>query len=259
MSLTTPASTHTTQRDKAQSALDALDEQRRDPGVWIFEHSEYVSWKSATKTSSLWLASGVGTGKTILTSTVIENHLKDFSRPLAYFYCTGASGSAGTEATAEEILKSLLRQFATCSEIGLVLVRSHWEKLHQQRTLTRVEVLQLLRDIIESEETLEATIIVDGLDEMSFESLKSLLGSFASLLAAKRGILKVFASSRWVQRIEDVFFKGYRIENIAGHTSSDMTSYIDSTLRVEIMNRRDIGVDLVDEIKHMLLARANGM
>lgn len=244
---------HVTQRNIAEA------DDRPNAGKWILSHKEYVNWERANMSSSLWLTSGVGTGKTILTSSVVEARAKESSGPMAYFYCSGTPGNNATEITAEEILKSLLRQFATSSKRGLALIRTQWEELRERRPLTRLEVLDLFAAILEDEQTVEATIIVDGLDELRTENLKKLLDALYNLLKAKNGILKVFASSRWMQRIEDFFRDGCRIHNIVDQTQDDMEVYIDSVLKAETQARREIEKDLIANIRNTLRMRANGM
>ncbi|KAI1624385.1 hypothetical protein EDD37DRAFT_694576 [Exophiala viscosa] len=245
---------HVTQRDKAEAP------DRHNPGGWILSHNEYLKWDCADETASLWLTSGVGTGKTISTSTVIEEHRKDSSGHLAYFYCSGAPGNDASAMTAENILKCLLRQFATCSERFFSLVAKKWKESESRglKALTRLEVLKLLGGIIEDEQTLQATLIVDGLDELDADTLRTLLNSLATLLEAKCGILKVFASSRWVQRIEDIFSAGFCINDIAAKTRGDLTLYVESAVNAET-REKNLGNGFIDDIKRTLLERANGM
>ena len=246
---------HITHRDKAEAP------DRHNPGGWILGHTEYLKWECADESASLWLSSGVGTGKTILTSTVIDAHRKDSSGPVAYFYCSGAPGSDASAMTAENILKCLLRQFATCSERAFSLVAKKWEESEScgLRALTRLEVLKLLDDIIEDEQILQATLIIDGLDELSPDTLRILLDSLATLLGQGCGILKVFASSRWKQRIEERFGYGSRINDIASETQSDMRLYIESAVNAEARGRHLLENSLVDDIKRALVEKANGM
>lgn len=246
---------HVHHRDKAES--DA----RQSPGAWILSNDEYLQWARADKTNSIWISSGVGTGKTVLTSTVIEARMKDRSEPVAFFYCSGTPGNDATATTAENILKCLLRQFATRSEVAFSSVATKWEESNKRgvKPLTRLEVLSLLNEIIGDELILEATILIDGFDELNTDTLRVLLDSLATLLEFKTGILKVFASSRWVQRIEDIFSKGFLIEDLASQTYGDMMIYIETAVNAQMKGRHSVEAGLVDEIKETLRERASGM
>ena len=246
---------HVTQRDKAEA------DDRQNPGSWILGNTKYLQWENAEETSSLWLCSGVGTGKTVLTSTVVEDRRRNNSGPMAYFYCSGAPGIEAGGMTAENILKCILRQFAEGSEVAFSLVASKWKELksHGLRALTRMEVLNLISTIIKDEQTLVATIIVDGLDELTTDALRILLDAIATLKGLNYGILKIFASSRWNQRIEDYFVDAFLISNIASETSDDMEIYIDSAVQAQARGRQNIDFGLVDDIRRTLLKRAEGM
>lgn len=247
---------HQTQRNYA------VAKGREKPGIWILNETAYLNWDAAERSSTLWLSGGVGTGKTILTSTVIEDrngiYGKDALGPIAFFYCSGIPGNGQRSVTAETILGSILRQIAESSDHGLSFVRTKWEAEHKLRSLTQVEVMSLIRQIIEHEDTLEVTIIVDGLDELDAESLNGLLGSLAELQSAA-GILKIFAASRWVQRVEDFLGEGFRIRNSPESTRSDLDLYIDTTVDAQLKGRRGLEECLGTDIKTTLKERAKGM
>jgi len=67
----------------------ALKQRQADTGLWFLESSQYGKWKT-DPTSFLWLHGIPGCGKTILSSTVLENVFQyradDPTKVVAYFY-----------------------------------------------------------------------------------------------------------------------------------------------------------------------------
>ena len=68
-------------------------------GQRLLSHERYLNWRS-TSLSSIFLLHGIaGSGKTSLTSTIVDSFLQENSgqashAPIAYFYCTKNSAEA---------------------------------------------------------------------------------------------------------------------------------------------------------------------
>jgi Cdc6-like AAA superfamily ATPase len=93
------------------SNYDQALKQRQDAtGIWLLTSDQYLRWKNVTA-SFLWLYGIPGSGKTILSSTIIEDILfsKDENREfaLAHFYF---NFNDPQKQTAESLLKSLTWQ-----------------------------------------------------------------------------------------------------------------------------------------------------
>jgi hypothetical protein len=106
--------------DRARNALGSA---YTKSGQWLLEGASYLNWKdSDSLTSSVfWLRGPVGTGKSSLTSIVVQNHLEGLGSSaqerVAYFYC---SESTQPSTTSLMVLRSLFLQLAWSSD-GLTL------------------------------------------------------------------------------------------------------------------------------------------
>jgi NACHT domain len=62
---------------------------------WIFETLEYKVWISSAQSTSLWINSGPGTGKTILAGHIVHSIREQYdgsSSALAYLFCSSRDG-----------------------------------------------------------------------------------------------------------------------------------------------------------------------
>ncbi|KAB8670386.1 hypothetical protein FH972_026299 [Carpinus fangiana] len=77
---------------------------------WFLRHSDFQQWLSSTSASSLWCSGAVGSGKTMICTSVID-HIQALhgstEEVLAFFYCETAEQKT---LTTPYVLKSLIRQ-----------------------------------------------------------------------------------------------------------------------------------------------------
>ncbi|KAI5841639.1 hypothetical protein BZA05DRAFT_380351 [Tricharina praecox] len=60
--------------------------QQKGTGKWLIESASFFEWKSADR-SFMWLSGGAGTGKTILSSLIIDALIAEGIHKPIYFYC----------------------------------------------------------------------------------------------------------------------------------------------------------------------------
>ncbi|KAF3206421.1 hypothetical protein TWF679_008727 [Orbilia oligospora] len=101
--------------DPSTNYYKALGRRHEGSGSWFLESKQFVEWKTQ-RSSFLWLHGIPGCGKTILSSTIIENLESDLTcQPLLYFYFDFTDTS---KQTLENMLRALIRQ---AKEVWLVL------------------------------------------------------------------------------------------------------------------------------------------
>ncbi|KAH8821314.1 hypothetical protein F5884DRAFT_83295 [Xylogone sp. PMI_703] len=141
---------------------------REAPGIWVLDEPQYNYWQGSIISSLLWLSGELGTGKTVLISTIIE-HIRTLygygnQGTVAYFYCSGTVGL-----DAETILRNIVRQLAE-SERGLDMLTNEWKKRGCGRDILKsTETRNLLCELITLNGKSQTTIIIDALDEVNLD------------------------------------------------------------------------------------------
>jgi hypothetical protein len=127
---------------------------------------------------------------------------------------------------------------------------------------TQFEVEDLIKQIVSHEETLEATIIIDGLDELTTSCLNDLLTSLEVLMAAK-GTVKIFLASRPLSQVARCLsnIRGSEVVITPAHTEENMAFYIDTTItaKTKRIESKYITGDLDARIRKLLTDSARGV
>ena len=181
----------------------ALNQARRKgkPG-WLFETSEYNKWK-ALGSSSILLCSGiVGAGKTVLSSSVVEELLvtKGANVSVAYFFCRNDDLES---LKGREIMGSLARQL-----LGGIPAKSFNEI---DRGIDGIapnteQIVSHLQHLLPPEA--EYVIVLDGLDECGSSEVYYLFETLQSLLRSPTHVFKLF----WTGRSDFVAKIPYRLQ-----------------------------------------------
>ncbi|SCN82667.1 uncharacterized protein FFC1_03968 [Fusarium fujikuroi] len=134
-------------------------------GEWLLKSPEYLTWKSRDN-SFLWLYGNSGTGKTILSSTVIED-IRNGSLPqlgnctVLYFYITFADSQ---KQSLDAVLRSLINQLYRSRQDSWHPITSIYSKCGSGSSQPSTQQLKsTFRDMLST--TREAFIIIDALDE----------------------------------------------------------------------------------------------
>ncbi|KAF5566205.1 ankyrin repeat [Fusarium phyllophilum] len=133
-------------------------------GHWLLNSSQYLTWKSQ-KDSFLWLNGNSGTGKTVLSSTVIEdirNSLPElYDSALLYFYITFTDKR---KQSLEAILASLISQLYYNCQKSRHSIISLYSQCGSGRSEPNTEELKsTFREMLSLAG--EVFIVIDALDE----------------------------------------------------------------------------------------------
>src|SRR6187402_707816 len=146
----------------------AKERRQKNTGQWLLKSSKYVEWK-ATPNARLWLSGKPGCGKTILSSTVIEdifNSLRQQPRSaLLYFYFRHDNKPTREhENQYSQMLRSLIVQLSCQIRIlPKALDEIYENNLHGQRQPSNVELGVLLNKMAGDVD--QVFLVLDALDE----------------------------------------------------------------------------------------------
>ncbi|KAI1822615.1 hypothetical protein F4861DRAFT_550622 [Xylaria intraflava] len=207
-------------------------------GKWLLFHPVYKQWKNDSASSILWLHGIPGSGKSKLTSLVIEDAQSSFQSrqapPPAYFYCSRNPAEPG-RSDAEKIIASIVRQLSSLGP-GEPLLQPTVNTYDSQESygfaadsLQLQESCDLLMELLQNYPT--AIIIIDALDECSPKTRQKLLDSLERVLRHPSALVKVFVSSRDDGDIVNKLRDYPSLELSSNLNSVDISNYVEHETR----------------------------
>lgn len=177
-------------------------------GKWLLENARFLDWQQSSASALFWLNGIPGSGKSKLTSIVIQALLQrqpqaqTSGAPLAYFYCS-QKGTDPRTANAGEILRAILRQLTGC-DARLALRGTTGQEFRQRKKEAEYKGAQILSlDIPETvahvlaiTEEDPVTIVLDALDEVDDSERVELFDTLEQIVQESQNVVKVFISSR---------------------------------------------------------------
>ena len=233
---------------------DFINERQENTGRWLLSSQEFEEW-STGRGQTLFCHGFPGSGKTIITSLVIDHLQKTFRNSpdvgVAYAHCNLLKYP---ELKALDILGSLLGQF-THGQGSIDKDLRHLHDYHRSRQSHPCldEVIQILRTVIARYTT--AFIVVDALDE--FGDHDGERATFLRALFELQGETKVnlFATSRSIPEVERLFESGIHLRICANE--DDVKRFLDGRLQRSFSHH--LPQDMHDEIKNKIVEAADGM
>ena len=230
-------------------------------GTWFVKSKVFTDWKT-TPASFLWLYGIPGCGKTILSSTIVEdviNHC-DLKPALAvlYFYFDFKDVKKQGQ---ENMIRSLILQLYSQSKgTHQSLKALHSSCMNGERQPTPGMLLATLHQMMKSFG--ETFIILDALDECS--ERQELLKDIEEFYHWTDVNLHVLSTSRREKDIED------RIEHIAHsegkicidsmHVNDDIRAFVHEKLQTDVkLKRWGKEPKAQQEIENALMDKADGM
>ncbi|PNP50762.1 hypothetical protein THARTR1_08383 [Trichoderma harzianum] len=167
-------------------------------GDWLISHQCFRQWQASRHRSVLYLKGNVGTGKTFLTSRVID-HLKDTlhaslqDEGFAFFYCNRSTPLMRDPLV---VLRSFVRQLADRNDYDDVpksLVQAYEKAKKEKRGLSYKECETLILDLLGL--YARTTIVLDALDESDTEKY-IIADTLVELIRKAKDPVRLFVSSR---------------------------------------------------------------
>ncbi|KAM5354438.1 hypothetical protein ACJ41O_001087 [Fusarium nematophilum] len=243
------------------------EERTPETGEWLLTHSEFLTWEGAGCSSVFWLQGQMGTGKSFLSSKVIDHYQFDPSNPgqstaqhdegFAFFYC---DRSDLARRKLHSILRSYIRQ--------LSVTPRHPESIHQapynlyekggniQAGITADDCKKMLVEIVNTYP--RTTLVLDALDECDEETRQDLIGVFGYLIDHSERVLKIFIASRPEHDIRE-HMKVF--EPVAHIDTTDNRGDIKKFVRQRISKHTawTISEEMKIKVEETLVEKGNGM
>ncbi|QYT00974.1 hypothetical protein H0G86_008031 [Trichoderma simmonsii] len=254
--------------DPSSTYNDARVRYENGTNEWLLKGSEeFKAWETTAK-SLIWLHGKAGSGKSVLTSSVID-YLKDRhtlkpSTALAYFYF---SFSDIKKQQVNEMLASLIKQ--VCSNRPGVSQLHAIKRLNDYKTKgQRPDTQTLEAALLSSTSGYSAVyIIIDGLDECPLlgGQREQLLKSLRRILAAASDNFHTFLTSRKEPdinlRISPLLSSPAKIEidllNYQQAIDNDIRQYINLTLATDDFDKWP--EEVKEEARQLLIQKADCM
>jgi hypothetical protein len=226
-------------------------------GQWLLGSESFARWKKDLA-GQFWLQGAVGTGKSCLTSIVINYLIENpIGERFAFFYCSRGSGADDQTS----ILRSLVAQLS-CSADGLTIdeeVRSLYDKEALKYTkgaqLDSDQCADMLAGLIERHG--ETVIVIDALDEC-IEPVRFLRQ--LKKVSTRSQELKLFFSSRMDVPVLKEFPDAVKIRVESSRNSADISSYVNSELEKFKSRHPNVWLpEYTDRLLNIINDRAQGM
>lgn len=249
--------------DPSKNYNKALQQRQERSGLWFLQNNMFAKWKTQ-RNSFLWLYGIPGCGKTILSSSIIEDLERIPSyQPLLYFYF---DFSDRTKQTLENMVRSLISQLCyRCDETWKQLDSLFSSCQDGCRQPTCESLCKVLLHTIE--QIKEVWIIFDALDECRTKKgppTEGLLSWIRDLLSSEQRNVHLLVTSRPEQDIKSGFSEFIYSDNTVPIQSNLITNDIRAYVRKRV--REDKGFkrwqarpDVQDEMETWLMEKANGM
>ena len=230
-------------------------------GRWFLEDSAtYLGWK-ASSTGVILLQGIVGSGKSALTSIVVEDLLRLEVGRVCFVYCTASSSDASDHNTSAtlNILRSLLAQLAVWPD-GSISPRAQAAYEHRSGLSSRgllsdsSSVVSFIQSILEERPDDQITLILDALDEcLNYDEL---LQHVAELRKTHSSI-RLFFSARFGVTIASHFPDRVKAP-IGTRNTVDIRNFVER----EVSQRHErvgFSSDQAERLKQALIRLADGM
>ncbi|OBT58034.1 hypothetical protein VE04_01415 [Pseudogymnoascus sp. 24MN13] len=241
--------------DYAPQQSDFISRRQTGTGQWLLNSTEFQSWLTTEKQTLL--CPGIpGSGKTILTSIVIEELITQFGNDknigIAYLYCNFRRRD---EQKINDLLASLLKQLAQGLNPLPDAAKSLYGKHINIRTRPTLDELSQALQAVSALYT-KVFIIVDALDECLMTG--SHRSNFLSRIfdVQEKSGSNLFMTSRHIPEIIEIF-SGHTLLEIRA-LESDVRKYVDGNIsNLPSFVRRS--PELQEEVKTGIVEAVDGM
>jgi Cdc6-like AAA superfamily ATPase len=234
----------------------ALQQRFEGTGRWFVESKVFTSFK-AGQLPFLWLNGIPGCGKTVLSSSIVENLQQDSpGAPPLHFYF---DFNDNRRQTLESAIRSLLWQATTHSGSSLGELGQLYNSCDKGKNQpSMLSLIQTLRKALRKLD--HARLVLDALDECATK--ETLLAWLAQLAKHEPTNVQIIVTSRKEYEFETEFGNWLNDGAMVSlqQLDVDIGSYIHARLQTDPQLQRWQGrPDVQDEIEEKLRGRANGM
>lgn len=246
-------------QDPSNNHNTAVSLCQKGTGQWFLRGEAFQRFKRG-EISFLWLNGLPGCGKTILSSSIIEDLKQDPSmEPLRqlYFYF---DFNDTRKQTFESVLRCLLWQASVFPESSTQELEQLYCKCNEGET--QPSIMDLIQTLGRELQLRDSFVVIDALDECA--TRQDLLAWLGSLAKDDAVTVRVIATSRKEQAIEVAFEQVLSDDAIVslqeGLVDADIGAYVKHRLHADLQLQRWRGQPgVLDEIEATLMTGAHGM
>ncbi|MCJ1396289.1 hypothetical protein MMC18_009178 [Xylographa bjoerkii] len=227
---------------------------------WVHSTEEYMHWKQATNSSTIWCTGILGCGKTVISANVVSDlFITAPEAVIAYFFCRYDDV---TSLRTRTIIGSIARQVLASAEADFTTI--------SQQDITTLDTEQIL-DYLETLLPMKPRryfIIIDGLDECDEKDIELLLQYLKRLMMHRTHMFQIYCSSRpdTFQRAAALVEPQWSISisnarSEMSESSSEMAQYIDTELE-QCLESETLCLrnpEIILRIRDTLMENAHGM
>ncbi|KAK2839316.1 hypothetical protein FQN49_006260 [Arthroderma sp. PD_2] len=242
---------------------DARKKHSQGTGEWVIAHTAFNEWKR-TSPSVLWMYGKPGSGKTVLTSSIIEHLREEYDSQadvlLSYFYFD--FGTPAKQSTTNCLRYLLSRLVAKTPEVPTELRDLYVKNCNfGSETPGLSDLIAIFKLFAESKGVESVFIAIDALDECPNDNRQELLDFLQIISTWAPSNLHIWLTSRPESDIKEALLPIPTITSVpVGGTSvtHDINHYIQTQLSSEPKLKK-LPMKLKSEIQRKLIADADGM
>ncbi|OJD14083.1 hypothetical protein AJ78_05529, partial [Emergomyces pasteurianus Ep9510] len=229
---------------------------------WLLKRLSYMEWKNTSSSMILWLYGTAGTGKTYLTSRVIDDirgalKINSNDEGFAFFYC---NRNEAVRREPLEVLRSFVRQLSSTANNQHAVqtcIRQYYIQSRQEASEPTInDCRKLLLDLINIYP--KTTLILDALDECEDHSRSVVIEFFQYLVSQAARPVKIFISSRPDIDIRNKFNRHTNIGIQAKDNDDDISKFVKSEISGHPRWNK-MSAELQNDIIETLQKRSQGM
>ncbi|KAB8225515.1 hypothetical protein BDV33DRAFT_198430 [Aspergillus novoparasiticus] len=232
-----------------------------DTGTWLIRHKTFCEWMDSASSSILWLRGYPGTGKTFLTSHVIDhtsaNPTCTLKQGFAFFYCYREEE---LRCKSLPVLRCFVRQLAgplSDRQSVRISLQEAWRAAKDRGSDLNLDACKA--PLLSSFNLYSKTIIVlDALDEVAINERRQLIRVLDELVSQSTSTIKVFIASRPGGGISFQFASKPNIQLRAAENMEDTDKFVTDKLE-EITALADLPSYLKIDIRKALLSGCDNM
>lgn len=253
-----------------------MHDDQRVPGTgqWLLEHPQYLQWKRSSVSSILLLHGTLGSGKTMLASSVIASTLAEhagqpFPVAFGYFYCARNAYEI-ERSDPDEIMRSIIRQLALLPQDQTIRDPVVAEYERRQATaeldgfdIPKLRISECLQIVLDLTASNPAVIVIDALDECQDLRRYDLLQALIRIVQDSSSVVKIFVTSRTDNSTLMHLSASEKIEVLQHEVKEDLEAFVQDALTSAILSKQLLNGILRPkfqaELKRTLLQNAQGI
>ncbi|OAT00872.1 hypothetical protein, variant 3 [Blastomyces dermatitidis ER-3] len=236
---------------------------------WFLAHPDFKEWLTGNTIPTLWCSGKIGSGKTIIATSVVEELIYRSSKlraPSIFFYCETEHPRS---LQPSYILSSFIKQLCRFLHDAYVpfprdLIREiHMFFGREPHTPDFQDLEDLFGDLYRyAPNTAYVIDGIDALDQGNCSNLLKFILRHFSCSSDRQGSKCILLSREQVPGFMDIstFIPGIRHISTSSHVMRDIQMYIETTIADKTLSRKlTTNSSLLHEIKETLLQESSGM